>query len=162
MSKSLGNYVGVADEPSEQFGKLMSIPDDVLGDYWRLCLDEEPPTAEPMEAKLELARRVVSVYHDGPAAERAEAHFTRVVREHRAPDEVPEVPLPPQDPVHLPALLVEHFDGISSTSEARRLIQQGGVRVDEEIIREVDVARDRLAGRLVQAGKRRFMRFSGG
>jgi tyrosyl-tRNA synthetase len=163
MSKSKGNYVGIDDPPEQQFGKLMSIPDDVLGDYWRLCLDEEPPTAaKPMEAKLELARRVVSLYHDEAAARRAEAHFTRVVREHRAPEKVPEVPLPPQDPVHLPALLVEHFDGISSTSEARRLIQQGGVRVDEEIIRELDVPRDRLVGTLVQAGKRRFMRFSGG
>ena len=163
MSKSKGNYIGIDDPPEEQFGKLMSIPDDVLGDYWRLCLDEEPPAAaEPMEAKLELARRVVSLYHDEAAAGRAEAHFTRVVREHRAPEEVPEVPLPRQDPVHLPALLVEHFDGISSTSEARRLIQQGGVRVDEEIIRELDVPRDRLAGTLVQAGKRRFMRFSRG
>ena len=163
MSKSKGNYIGIDDPPEEQFGKLMSIPDDVLGDYWRLCLDEEPPAAaEPMEAKLELARRVVSLYHDEAAAGRAEAHFTRVVREHRAPEEVPEVPLPWQDPVHLPALLVEHFDGISSTSEARRLIQQGGVRVDQEIIRELDVPRDRLAGTLVQAGKRRFMRFSRG
>jgi tyrosyl-tRNA synthetase len=160
MSKSKGNYVGIDDPPEEQFGKLMSIPDDVLGDYWRLCLDEEPPPGgEPMEAKLALARRVVARYHAAAAAERAEAHFTRVVREHRAPDEVPEARLPDDDPIHLPALLVEHFD-LGSTSEARRLIQQGGVRLDGETARQLDVPRERLAGTLVQAGKRRFLRFS--
>jgi tyrosyl-tRNA synthetase len=161
MSKSKGNYVGIDETAEEQFGKLMSISDDVLGDYWRLCLDDEPPAgAEPMDAKLELARRIVALYHDEEAAQRAEAHFTRVVREHHAPDEVPRATLPAQDPVHLPALLVQYFDGIASTSEARRLIQQGGVRVDEQIVRELDLPRERLSGALVQAGKRRFLRFS--
>jgi tyrosyl-tRNA synthetase len=159
MSKSKGNYVGIAEPPEEQFGKLMSIPDDVLADYWRLALDEDPPETEPMESKLELARRVVALYHDDDAARRGEEHFTRVVREHRAPEEVPEAPLPDDDPIHLPALLVDHL-GVSSTSEARRLIGQGGVRIDAEPVNELDLPRSRLEGALVQAGKRRFVRFT--
>jgi tyrosyl-tRNA synthetase len=160
MSKSKGNYVGIADRPEEQFGKLMSIPDEVLADYWRLALDEEPPDGEPMEAKLELARRVVALYHDDEAADSAEQHFTRVVREHRVPDELPETRLPEGDPIHLPALLVEHL-GVASTSEARRLIEQGGIRVDGDPATELDLPRERLIGAVVQAGKRRFMRFTG-
>jgi tyrosyl-tRNA synthetase len=81
------------------------------------------------------------------------------VREHQAPQEVPEATLPAGDPVHLPALLVEHF-GVGSTSEARRLISQGGVKIDGQAATEIDIPRARLAGALVQAGKRRFMRFS--
>jgi len=158
MSKSKGNYVGIDEPPEEQFGKLMSIPDGVLGDYWRLCLDEGPPDTDPMEAKLELARRVVEQYHGEPDAERAEAYFTRVVREHRAPEDVPEAALSQDDPVHLPSLLVERL-GVGSTSEARRLIAQGGVRIDGEAVHDLDVPRARLAGALLQAGKRRFMRF---
>jgi tyrosyl-tRNA synthetase len=159
MSKSRGNYVGIAEPPEEQFGKLMSIPDDVIADFWRLALDEEPPAEEPMEAKLELARRVVRLYHDEDAARRAEEHFTRVVRQHRAPAAVPETRLPEGDPIHLPALLVEHL-GVGSTSEARRLIGQGGVRVDGDPVAELDVPRQRLSGAVVQAGKRRFVRFT--
>ena len=112
-----------------------------------------------MEAKLALGRGIVERYYGPEAAERAEAHFTRVVREGRAPDEVPEVALPQDDPVHLPAVLAEHL-GVS-TSEARRLITQGAVKVDGELVAELDVARATLAGALVQAGKRRFMRFCG-
>jgi tyrosyl-tRNA synthetase len=159
MSKSKGNYVGIAEPPEEQFGKLMSIPDDVLADYWRLALDEDPPETEPMESKLELARRVVALYHDDDVARRGEEHFTRVVREHRAPEDVPEAPLPDDDTIHLPALLVDHL-GVSSTSEARRLIGQGGVRIDAEPVNELDLPRSRLEGALVQAGKRRFVRFT--
>jgi tyrosyl-tRNA synthetase len=159
MSKSKGNYVGIAEAPEQQFGKLMSIPDDVVREYWRLVLDEDPPNVEPMKAKLELARCVVALYHDEDAAEAAEQHFTRVVREHRPPEDVPEAPLPQGDSIHLPALLVEHF-GLPSTSEARRLIQQGAVRIDGGAVTELDVPRTRLKGALVQAGKRRFMRFS--
>jgi tyrosyl-tRNA synthetase len=113
-----------------------------------------------MQAKLALARFVVTRAHGAEAAERAEAHFTRVVREGRAPDEVPELRLPDGDPVHLPGLLASAF-GLS-TSEARRLIAQGGVRVNDEIVGEVDVPRASLEGALVQAGKRRYIRLTAG
>jgi tyrosyl-tRNA synthetase len=158
MSKSFGNFVAIHEPPEEQFGKVMSIPDGALAQWWRLCLDRDPPKGDPMEAKLALARGIVERYHGADLAAWAEEHFTRVIREHRPPDEVPEAQLPDGDPVHLPALLVEHL-GIGSTSEARRLIAQGGVKIDGEPASELDVPRAGLEGAVVQAGKRRFMRF---
>ncbi len=160
MSKSRGNYVGINDPPEEMFGKTMSIPDfPALPQWWQMLVGEEEPTDNPMELKLELARRLVRRWHGEDAARSAEEHFTRVVREHEAPEEVPEMQLPDGDPIHLPALLVDRL-GIASTSEARRLIGQGAVRIDGEAVSDLDIPRNRLAGALVQAGKRRFMRFS--
>jgi tyrosyl-tRNA synthetase len=160
MSKSQGNYVGIDEPPEEQFGKVMSIPDEALDQWWRLTLDERPPDDEPMEAKLALARGIVALYHGDAAARRAEEHFTRVVREGQAPEEVPETTLPPGDPVHLPAALATAFR--VSTSEGRRLIAGGGVRIDGEVVRELDVPRASLLEATVQAGKRRFTRFREG
>ena len=160
MSGSKGNYIALVEEPNEQFGKTMRLPDELLPDYYRLVMEHEPPTGDPMQAKLALARFIVERAHGAEAAASAEEHFTRVVREHQAPDEVAEARLPEGDPLHLPALLVEYF-GLSSTSEARRLIGQGGVKIDGRPLAEIDVPRAKLEGALVQAGKRRFMRFSG-
>jgi tyrosyl-tRNA synthetase len=162
MSASLGNYIGLAEQPEEQFGKTMRISDDALPDYYRLVMesDEDPTKLDPLEAKLALARFIVRRSHGEDAAKRAEAHFTRVVRERGAPDAVPELDLPPDDPVHLPALLVEHL-GVASTSEARRLIAQGGVRLEGAVVTELDLPRASLEGSLLQAGKRQFVRFRG-
>ena len=160
MSGSKGNYIALVEDPNEQFGKAMRLPDELLPEYYRLVLERDPPTGDPMQAKLVLARFIVERGHGADAAAMAEEHFTRVVREHQAPEEVTEASLPEGDPVHLPALLVEHF-GLGSTSEARRLIGQGGVKVDGEPLGQIDVPRAKLEGALVQAGKRRFMRFSG-
>jgi tyrosyl-tRNA synthetase len=158
MSGSKGNYIALSEDPSEQFGKTMRLPDELLETYYRLVMEKEPPGGEPMEAKLALARFIVERAHGAEAARQAEQHFTRVVREGEAPADVPEAELPPGDPVHLPALLVEHF-GVGSTSEARRLISQGAVKIDGQAASEIDVPRASLQGALVQAGKRRFMRF---
>jgi tyrosyl-tRNA synthetase len=158
MSGSKGNYIALVEDPNEQFGKTMRLPDEMLPDYYRLIMEQQPPKGDPLEAKLALARFIVTRAHGADAAAAAEEHFTRVVREHQAPEEVNEAALPPGDPVHLPALLVEHL-GLGSTSEARRLIGQGGVKVDGEPVAELDLPRDRLDGALIQAGKRRFMRF---
>jgi tyrosyl-tRNA synthetase len=159
MSASRGNYIGLAEEPEEQFGKAMRIPDSLLEQWWRLIAERPVPEVEPMEAKLELARFIVGRSWGEAAARQAEEHFTRVVRRHETPAEVPEVVLPAGDPVHLPALLVERF-GVGSTSAARRLIEQGAVKVNGEPARVLDVPRVELAGALVQVGKRRFGRFS--
>ena len=157
MSSSVGNNIPLTAEPEEQFGRTMRISDALLGEWYRLVLQEElPKDADPLEAKLQLARWIVARSHGDDAARTAEEHFTRVVREGRAPDEVAEVPLPPRDPVHVPAVLADWF-GLS-TSEARRLIVQGGVKLDGETVDELDVPRERVAGALVQAGKRRFVR----
>jgi tyrosyl-tRNA synthetase len=158
MSKSVGNYVGIDEEPDEQFGKVMSIPDSALPQWWRLTLDREPPTGDPMDSKLALARGIVSRYHSPEAAQLAEEHFTRVFRDRETPEDVPERPLPAGDPVHLPALIADAFD--LSTSEARRLIAQGGVKLDGESVSDLDLPRARLAGAILQAGKRRFVRLN--
>jgi tyrosyl-tRNA synthetase len=160
MSASLGNYIGLAEPSEQQFGKTMRISDELLPDYYRLVMDsdQDPTKLEPMEAKLELARFIVRRSHGEEAATHAEAHFTRVVREGQAPDNVPEADLPSGDPVHLPTVLVDLL-GVASTSEARRLIGQGGVKLNGAVVSDLDVAREALAGALLQAGKRQFIRF---
>jgi len=158
MSSSIGNNIPLAAPPEEQFGRTMRIPDSTLEEWWRLVAEQPVPEGDPMQAKLELARWIVARSHGADAARRAEEHFTRVVREGQAPEEVLEVALPGDDPVHLPRILQSEFS--MSTSEARRLIAQGGVRLDGEAVSELDVPRDRLAGALLQAGKRRFVRFA--
>ena len=160
MSGSKANYIALVEDPNEQFGKTMRLPDKMLAEYYRLVMDQDATPDDPMEAKLALARFIVERAHGPEAAAAAEEHFRRVVREHQAPETVPETTLPNGDPVHLPTLLVEHL-GVGSTSEARRLIAQGGVKVDGQVVSEIDLPRSRLEGALVQAGKRRFMRFSG-
>jgi len=154
MSSSLGNNIPLTAPPEEQFGRTMRIPDSQLEEWYRLVLEREVPPGEPMDAKLALARAVVGRSHGAEAATQAEAHFTRVVREGQAPDDVPEIALPDGDPVHLPALLASAF-GLS-TSEARRLIGQGGLKVDGAAVTELDVPRAELVDTTLQAGKRRF------
>jgi tyrosyl-tRNA synthetase len=141
------------------FGRTMRISDDQLEPWYRLVAEQPVPETDPMSAKLELARFIVRRSWGEEAAAAAEEHFTRVVRRHEAPDDVPEVQLPDGDPVHLPALLVERM-GVGSTSEARRLIQQGGVKVNGATAAGLDVGRDALAGALLQVGKRRFARLT--
>src|SRR5215218_1578298 len=158
MSASLGNYVGLREAPEGQFGKAMRISDDMLPEYYALVMERDPPDGDPLEAKLALARFVVERSHGADAATLAEAHFTRVVREGQAPAEVPEIRVAGDGgTVHVPAVLVEHL-GVGSTSEARRMIAQGGVKIDGEPLADVDVPAGRLDGALLQAGKRRFAR----
>jgi tyrosyl-tRNA synthetase len=156
MSSSVGNNIPLTASPEEQFGRTMRIPDDMLEQWWTLVAEQPVPDGEPMEAKLELARFVVGRSHGEEAAREAEAHFTRVVREGGTPEDVAEHPLPEGDPVHLPAVIASAF-GLS-TSEARRMIGQGGVKLDGQPVAELDLPRERLDGRLLQAGKRRFVR----
>jgi tyrosyl-tRNA synthetase len=157
MSASRGNYIGLKEPADEQFGKTMRIPDVLLDQWFRLVLEEDGmPDLDPMEAKLALARAIVTRAHGEGAARAAEEHFTRVVREGQAPGDVPEAHLPDGDPIHLPSVLAESF-GLS-TSEARRLITQGGVKLDGETVSDLDLARATLQDALLQAGKRRFIR----
>jgi tyrosyl-tRNA synthetase len=158
MSSSVGNNVPLTAPPEEMFGRTMRIPDSHLEEWWTLVAEQPVPEGEPMEAKLALARLIVARSHGEEAAQAAEEHFDRVVRRHEAPDEVPEHRLPPGDPVHLPAVLADAFE--LSTSEARRLIAQGGVKLDGDVVSDLDVPRQRLAGAVLQAGKRRFRRLN--
>ena len=161
MSGSRGNYIPLLEEPDEQFGKTMRLPDELLPDYYRLVMesDEDPLSGDPMAAKLKLARFIVARAHGDQAARAAEDHFTRVVREGQTPEDVSEVELPDSDPVHLPALLADGV-GVGSTSEARRLLAQGAVRLNGEVVTDLDVPRATLDGALLQVGKRRFARLT--
>jgi tyrosyl-tRNA synthetase len=160
MSKSLGNYVGVTEPPEEVYGKLMSIPDDVMGEYRRLLLgeDEADAGARAVDVKRDLARRIVERFHGAAAAAEAERRFDRLHVEQRPPEEIEEVTLDGDGTVHLPALLADHF-GLSR-SEGRRLIQQGGVRVGGRVVagEQLDLPASELDGEVVQVGKRRFRR----
>jgi tyrosyl-tRNA synthetase len=159
MSKSLGNYVGVTDPPDEQYGKTLSLPDEAMGEWYRLLLGRPPdPALSPRDAKRELAREIVARFHGPDAAVAAEARFDRVFVQRQAPAEMDDFAVAPMDgdAVHLPAVLAEAFG--MSRSDARRLIQQGGVRLDDEVVAESDVPPDLLDGRVLRAGKRRFVR----
>ena len=160
MGKSLGNYVGVTDPPAEVFGKLMSVPDAVMPLYYELLLDDPfDPARPPVEAKRGLARKLTARFHGEEAAAVAEAHFDRVHVQREAPDEVEEFVFTPNgDSVHLPHLLRDAF-GLSS-SEGRRLLEQGGIKLDGEPLSngELDLPAGRLDGALLQVGKRRFKR----
>jgi tyrosyl-tRNA synthetase len=160
MSASRGNNIPVQADPDEMFGRTMRISDSLLAEWWRLAAQRDAPAGEAMESKLALARAIVERFHGAEAAAGAREHFDRVVRQHESPDDVPDVALPDSDPVHLPLLLVESF-GVGSRSEARRLIEQGGVKLNGEPVAELDVPRARLSGGLLQVGKRRFGSLTG-
>ena len=158
MSSSVGNNVPLTEAPEEMFGRTMRIPDSQLDEWWTLVAEQPVPPGEPMQAKLALARWIVARSHGEEAALAAEEHFRRVVQRGEAPEEIPEHALPAGDPIHLPALLAAAFD--LSTSEARRLIAQGGVKLDGKAMSDLDVPRERLVGAVLQAGKRRFVRLN--
>ncbi len=132
MSGSKGNYIALLEDPNEQFGKTMRLPDQLLADYYRLVMESDEVPEDPLQAKLALARFIVGRAYGPEAADAAEQHFTRVIREQQPPETVPEAALPDGDPVHLPAVLVGQL-GVGSTSEARRLIAQGGVKINGEL-----------------------------
>jgi tyrosyl-tRNA synthetase len=161
MSKSLGNYIGVTDPPEEMFGKLMSVPDAAMGEYWTLLLGEDPPGGHPAEDKRELARRLVERFWDADSAAAAEQRFDQVHVHREAPDEMPTVVLPEDGAVHLPSLIADSFG--TSTSEARRLIGQGAVKLDGETLPadRLDMPAGELSGRVLQVGRRRFARLGG-
>jgi tyrosyl-tRNA synthetase len=155
MSQSKGNYIGLAEEPEEQFGKTMRIPDDLLPQWYRLVMEAPPPAGDPLDAKLALARFIVGRSHGEEAANRAEEHFTRVVREGRPPDEIQEVEHP-DETVYFPSLLAALFG--QSASHWRRVIDQQGVKVDGRPVTSYEMARSEVEGAVVQAGKRQFLR----
>ncbi len=171
MGKSLNNYVAIAEPATEQFGKLMSIPDDVVGMYARLCTALHPREVDDLEAqvagggaaasraKRAVARAVVSLYHGSAAADEAEGRFDAVFKRGEAPIDAPDLLLPDNDPVHLPGLLVAGKLA-TSTSAARRDIDAGAVRLDGVPVaaRAYDHPRAQLDGRLLTSGKRRAAR----
>ncbi|HEX8119557.1 MAG TPA: tyrosine--tRNA ligase, partial [Pyrinomonadaceae bacterium] len=173
MSKSLGNYVGIDEPPSDMFGKIMRISDDLMWRYYELLTDISVPDikwmreraaggeSNPRDSKVALAKRVISDFHSADAAEAAEEEFNRIFKRREVPDEIEERAVAPQV-WKLPRLLVE--TGLApSMAEARRLVEQGGVRIDGEraarVETDVAVTHDREI--LIQVGKRRFLRVRG-
>ncbi|MEE8162405.1 MAG: tyrosine--tRNA ligase [Anaerolineae bacterium] len=167
MGQSLGNYIGVDEPPEEMYGKVMSIPDHAMRNYFDLLSSFEPAqiadieqriateSLHPMDAKMMLARDIVTIYHDAEAAARAEAHFQRVFQKRELPREMPGHKL--AAPQNIVDLLVEV--GLApSKSQARRLIVQGGVRLDGNKVESIEetVTPDRET--ILQVGKRRFVR----
>jgi tyrosyl-tRNA synthetase len=163
MSKSLENHIGVTEAPEEIYGKTMSVPDEVLGDYYRLLLGEEPPALPPRDAKRRLARSLVTRLHGTQAAAEAEQRFDRVFVDHGVPDDIEEAVVECHDgAVHLPAVMSAAFG--MSRSEARRLIDQGGVTLEETALRagEHDIPCERADGAILRVGRRRFRRLRAG
>jgi len=160
MSKSFGNYIGVTDAPDEVYGKTLSIPDSSLDDWYSLLLDRAPdPDLSPRDSKRALASALVERFHGTEAARTAQEHFDRVHIRHEAPDELATVRWSADDgTVHLPALVGRAF-GVS-TSEARRALAQGGVRLDGDPVpgHTLDLPIGEVDGKVLQLGKRRFAR----
>jgi tyrosyl-tRNA synthetase len=162
MSKSYGNQIGITDAPAEMYGKTMSIPDGAMGDYYGLLLGRQPdPDLGPREAKRALAHEIVAWLHSAEQADAAQAHFDRVVVKGQAPEQIPEAVVEVREGiVHVPAAITTAF-GLSR-SEARRMIDQGGVTLSEVPLAagEYDVAVERADGAVLRAGKRRFARLN--
>jgi tyrosyl-tRNA synthetase len=177
MSKSFDNHVGLIEPPEEMFGKIMSTPDGLLTHYFTLCTTLSLAEVEkieqgladgslhPGEQKRRLAREIVRLYHGDDAALAAERWFDRVHKEHEIPEDVEELPIPAtavrEGMVWVPRLLVE-LGLAASNSDARRLIEQGGVRLDGEPVSDPDdeLAVEDLSGRVLQVGRRKFVRLT--
>ncbi len=178
MSQSLGNYIGISEPPDQMFGKVMSLPDALMSHYFVLCTDVPLTEVEaltrdwqtgrvnPRDVKRRLAREIVSLYHSPEAAERADENFVRIFSERQAPTDAPEVAIPPhlvrEDGTVLMPALIAGIGYASSNSEARRLIQQGGVELDGERISDPNAVlpADALRGKLLRVGKHKFARFA--
>jgi tyrosyl-tRNA synthetase len=174
MSKSTGNYIGIDEPPREIYGKTMSIPDEMIARYFELAawLPESEvvairkelaaPETNPRDVKRRLARALVSLYHDDDAAATAEEEFDRIFAKGGLPDEIPEPALTIGGQADIASVwivaLVKSAGLASSNGEARRLIKQGGVRIDGEVVRDADATVSLDEPRLLQAGKRRFVR----
>jgi len=171
MSKSLGNYVGISEAPSEMFGKMMSLSDEMMWPYFDLVTDHTPEeiaalaakvksgAMHPMDVKMSLAQEVIAGFHGAEPAQKAAADFQRIFRDREAPAEAPVRNLPCGDARRVTALLVE-LGLTASRSESDRLLKQGGVEIDGERVADVNATLDLSAPRafMLRAGKKKFLR----
>ena len=172
MSKSLGNYIGIYEEPEQMYGKVMSIPDELMIKYYELTTDIHPDevdkikasledgTYHPRDAKMRLAREITALYHDEEAAQKAEKQFKAVFQKGGTPEDIPSFKVPEdiisEEGIDMARLMVE-AKLAPSTSQARRLINQGAVRVNGERINEIRISSLKDQD-IVQAGKRKFIK----
>ena len=163
MSKSKGNYIGVTDEPNDMFGKVMSIPDTLMGNYFTLLTDLpadkiavniDPSKTHPRAAKADLGKMIVAQYHGPDAAESAAEEFDRVFKQHDVPAEMPEIALP-AEPIGIVELIcLAEF--AESRGQAKRLVKQGAVTIDGQSIASIDAEVEPADGQVLKVGKRRF------
>jgi tyrosyl-tRNA synthetase len=169
MSKSTGNYIGINESPEQQYGKTMSIPDEAMLSFYKLVTRLEPPQIaqieadlksgrlHPRDAKMRLAREIVSIFHGDEAALQAEEHFKTVFQQHELPPDMPEYPV--SGPISLPDLMVAA--GVApSKREARRLIEQGGVKLDGQEIKSIEAIVTPGQAQVLQVGRRRFIKLT--
>ncbi len=175
MSKSYGNYIGLTDDPSDMFGKVMSIPDDLMVKYYRLA--STLPVAQidaiegglandelhPNRVKRDLAKNIVAAYYDQAAAEEAEVAFDRLFKQHDIPEDTPEFSAdltPNEEGLVYVAKLISDAGLTNSTGDARRMIDQGGVKINGEALapKSYNVAPELLSDAVIQVGKRKFVR----
>ena len=169
MSKSTGNYIGVDEAPEQQYGKVMSIPDGAMPAYYKLVTRFEPSQIaqveadlksgkiHPRDAKMQLAREIVSIFHGDAAAAKAEEHFKTVFQQRELPPDMPTHAL--SDPINIVDLM--HEAGmVSSKREARRLLQQGGVKLDGSMVDSVDAIIEPGKAEVLQVGRRRFVQLT--
>jgi tyrosyl-tRNA synthetase len=169
MSKSTGNYIGINEPPEQQYGKAMSIPDEAMLSYYKLVTRLEPPQIaqieadlksgrlHPRDAKMRLAREIVSIFHGDEAALQAEEHFKTVFQQHELPPDMPEFAL--SGPISLPDLMVA-AGAAPSKREARRLIEQGGVKLDGQEIKSIEAIVAPGQAQVLQVGRRRFVKLT--
>ncbi len=175
MSKSYGNYIGLTDDPSDMFGKVMSIPDDLMVKYYRLASTLPVAQIDAIEAglandelhpnrvKRDLAKNIVAAYYDQAAAEEAEVAFDRLFKQHDIPEDIPEFAAdltPNEEGLVYVAKLISDAGLTNSTGDARRMIDQGGVKIDGEALapKSYNVAPELLSDAVIQVGKRKFVR----
>jgi len=160
MSKSVGNHIGITEPPGEMYGRTLSLPDEAMDTWFDLLAVPRPPEGtSPRDTKHALARALVERFHGPEAADAAAAEFERVHVQRSAPEEIEELRIDGADgEVHLPAVIAEGFG--MSRSDARRMLAQGGVRLDGEPLgsEDLDVPRERVDGAVLQVGKRHFRR----
>jgi len=163
MSKSKGNYIGVTDAPSDMFGKTMSIPDNLMENYYTLLTDlpiDEIKTlcdaskTHPKQAKVKLGKIIVEQFHNAQAAEKAAEDFDKVFAQNQLPDDMPEVEVA-AEPVMVSKLLVQ-LGLVETGGEAKRMVKQGGVRIDDGKIDDPAQEITPADGMVVQVGKRKF------
>ncbi|WP_429885878.1 tyrosine--tRNA ligase [Geoalkalibacter halelectricus] len=171
MSKSLGNYIGITEPPREIYGKVMSISDELMLRYYELLSDADLATLErvrdgvagksggrhPMESKKALAHELVARFHGTDAARRAAEEFVRQFKQKEVPDEMPSVRIASAEPVWICRLLSD-AGLVSSNGEARRLVQQGAVRINGERVEDPALEVQAQGELILQAGKRKFAR----
>ncbi len=166
MSKTYNNTINITDDPSDMFGKIMSMQDDLIVKYFIYCTDvpmenidridaEIKKGTNPRDFKAELAKEIVTYYHNREAAEKAEAEFVNVFKKGRVPDDIPEFKLNGDRNI---IDLLELCKLIESKSEGRRAVEQGGVKINDKKIDDVDAVVHIEKDMIVQVGKRRFAR----